>query len=102
MDEHYLRNLLQEVSNFFHQIRSSNIITKLVRFLKITTNLDEQKAIEQFIWYAWSKHSSVQIQDHMTASKSFIEEKKYEQAYIVLSKVFFYFILYYIILLYPF
>jgi hypothetical protein len=64
MDEHYLRTLLQEVSNFFHQIRSSNIISKLVRLLKTTNNLDEQKAIEQFVWYAWSKHSSVQIQDH--------------------------------------
>lgn len=87
LDIQHVRSLDLDTNEFFTQIRRSGLIPKFVSTLQLAKSTDEQRPLEQFLWFCWSKHPSKLVQDYMQAAKSFIEQKRFEEAYIVLTEV---------------
>ena len=87
LDIQHIRSLDLDTNEFFTQIRRSGLIPKIVPTLLLAKSADEQRPLEQFLWFCWSKHPSKLVQEYMQAAKSFIEQKRFEEAYIVLTEV---------------
>jgi hypothetical protein len=87
LDAQYIQALDQDMNSFFTQVRYSGLIPKLIPTLQLARSTEEQRPLEQFVWYCWSKHSSKLIQEYMLATKSFIDQKRFQEAHVILSEV---------------
>ena len=82
-----LEAMMQDINVFFYQLRVSGCINNLISLLRSATSLEEQKRIEHFVWYVWSKHSSPQVQEYMSIAKSFMATNQFDRAHSIFSLV---------------
>lgn len=82
-----LGDLYSCISTFFAQVRECNLTSKLLLLLQNNGLEDHLLLAEQFIFLAWTKHSSGVVETLLRDSRQLITNKCYENALISLTEV---------------
>jgi len=87
LEKSMIHALLQELNNFFVQIRESNLISRLLYLLWKADNEEQIKNGEGFIFLCWTRHTNLTIQLLLNQTRKCILYKKFDEALESISKI---------------